>query len=176
MTDWETTGPEFDSLIKSCDWAGLAKSLARDRDEVLKFLPPDQAYPILEALSRVARKYFILISPLSPKVYRVSTYAEMLTHQAILRDWNACGEAGLRMTFEEKYGTQFANILRFLNAFEVPVITPTEKLWRDAAMVELRQAYGEENEESFREVYADLRILAGEVRARVVDEFQLVNY
>ena len=80
------------------------------------------------------------------------------------------------MSFEERYGTQFAEILQFLNSFEVPFINPTEKHWRDAAMVELKQAYGERNEEGFREVYSDLRMLAGQIRARVVNEFKLVDY
>lgn len=138
-------------------------------------LPADQAELILEGMARVASKYIMNISPLSYKVYRVSPYAERLTQQAILRDWITCGETGLRMSFEERYGPQFADILQFLNALEVPVINATEKLWRDAAMVELKQAYGEKNEERFRKVYGALRMLAGQVRARVVNEFKLVD-
>lgn len=175
MADMETTGPHFDSLIKSCDWAGLARSLAYDRDEVQNTLPPDQAELIIEGMARVASKYIMNLSPLSYKVYRVSPYAERLTQQAILRDWITCGERGLRMSFEERYGPQFADILKFLSAFEVPVINPTEKLWRDAAMVELEQAYEEKNEEKFRKVYGALRMLAGQVRDRVLNEFKLVD-
>ena len=175
MADMETTGPHFDSLIKSCDWAGLARSLAYDRDEVQNTLPPDQAELIIEGMARVASKYIMNISPLSYKVYRVSPYAERLTQQAILRDWIMCGKTSLGMSFEERYGPQFADILKFLNAFEVPVINPTEKLWRDAAMAELKQAYEEKNEETFRKVYGALRMLAGQVRDRVLNEFKLVD-
>lgn len=80
-----------------------------------------------------------------------------------------------RLSFEERYDTQFGDIVHFLHAFEVPFMWPKEKLWRDAAMMELKRAYGEKDEEKFRKVYGALRMLAGEVRARVVDEFKLVD-
>ncbi|KAL8788069.1 MAG: hypothetical protein Q9195_007483 [Heterodermia aff. obscurata] len=171
----------FKDLLEKCHWADLAKKLRRDSEDIRKLIPASRGRNELKRigllLSRIEKKYFKSICVYDYRLYQLTEYAEKLTARAIQKGQVAAAKAGLldSSTFEERFGIQYHAMRALLAKFQGDAWEKGEEAQKDRFLIELEEAWNEEDETAYKRVYDKLRKVARTLKKRMLDDFDLVD-